>query len=76
VVCGVVAIAFNNGWSVAPSGTRHYSSSIALINPGETVQTVSLPSGSWQDLYGGAVADPSKVVLVPASGLVLLKGKQ
>ena len=32
--------------------THHYSGSIALVD----AQTVSLPSGSWKDLYGVAVA--------------------
>jgi len=59
--------------------SRSYSTGVALVNPTNATQVVALPSGlgigvavSWKDLYGGAVADPSKVSLEPASGLVLL----
>ena len=58
---------------------REYSSGIALVNPGATVQTFALPlppaAGQqvWKDLYGHVLADQNSVSLPPASGLVLVR---
>ena len=51
--------------------TRTYSAGLALVNPEVKPHTVTLPRGSWSDLYKAVV--PATVQLLPASGLVLLK---
>eukprot|EP01052_Picozoa_sp_SAG31_P053022 SAG31_NODE_13385_length_873_cov_1.227390_1_plen_83_part_00 len=61
--------------SVTGVYSRPYSAVIAFVNPSNASHVVALSAETrgWKDIYGVSIPNPMKVVLPPASGLVLLK---